>query len=196
MTHGIVEIRSRQKPAPRRELVPSAVMGMLLFVFTETMLFAGLISAQAVVRASGIAWPPPGQPRLPEVQTLLNTGILLFSGGALLIARLAWRRSRAEARAPLLVALVCGALFVLLQGREWVALLAHGLTLTSSTYGSFFYVIVGCHALHALAAIVTLGWAWRRLRAGTLTNAQFGAVQLFWFFVVLVWPFIYFRVYL
>ncbi len=196
MTHGIVSIDSRREPRPIKPVLPSAVLATLMFVFTEIMLFAGLISAQTVVRAAGVPWPPPGQPRLPQIQTLLNTGILLFSGGALVIARLAWKRQPREARTPMLVALVCGALFVVLQGRELVALLAHGLTLTSSPYGSFFYVIVGCHALHAVAAILALGWAWRRLGAGRLTGAQFGAVQIFWFFVVLVWPFLYFRVYL
>ena len=193
---GIVSIRDRQQPQAVRQILPSAVMGTLLFVFTESMLFAGLISAHTVVRASGLPWPPPGQPRLPEIATLFNTAILLFSGGAMVIARLAWKRSHAEARTPLLVALLCGAAFVVLQGREWVALIAHGLTLTSSPYASFFYVIVGCHALHALAAILALGWAWRRMGENRLTPAQFGAVQVFWFFVVLVWPVIYFRVYL
>lgn len=196
MTSGVVSLDARRKPAAGRQLLPSAVMGMLLFVFTESMLFAGLISAHAVVRASGLPWPPTDQPRLPQIATLLNTAVLLFSGGALIIARLAFRRRPADAATPLLVAVLCGAAFVGLQGREWVALIAHGLTLTSSSYYSFFYVIVGCHAVHALAAIVTLAWAWRRLKAGRLTPAQFGAVQVFWFFVVLVWPVIYFRVYL
>ena len=80
--------------------------------------------------------------------------------------------------------------------REWVALLRQGLTLTSSPYGAFFYVIVGSHALHAVAAILAMAWAWRRLKAGQLTAAQFGAVEVFWYFVVLVWPVLYLRVYL
>jgi len=196
MPLGVVPIDRRREPVRAGPLVPSAVMGTLLFVFTECMLFAGLISAHTVVRAGGLPWPPPDQPRLPAAATLFNTAILLFSGGALLIARLAWRRAPREARGPMLIALLCGAAFVALQGREWVALLAHGLTLTSSPYGAFFYVIVGCHALHALAAILALLWAWRRLGEGRLSAGQFGAVQVFWYFVVLVWPVIYFRVYL
>src|SRR5688572_31524505 len=35
--------------------------------------------------------------------------------------------------------LILGATFVALQGAEWVALLAQGLTLTSSSHGAFFY---------------------------------------------------------
>jgi cytochrome c oxidase subunit 3 len=70
------------------------------------------------------------------------------------------------------------------------------LTLTSSQLGSFFYVIVGTHALHAMAAIVILALAWQAMRRGTLTRPRLGAVQLFWYFVVLVWPLLYWQVYL
>jgi heme/copper-type cytochrome/quinol oxidase subunit 3 len=97
---------------------------------------------------------------------------------------------------PLAVAIALGAFFVVFQGVEWVALIGEGLTLTSSTHGSFFYLIVGAHALHAVAALIALGWTWtllsrRRLRQGTLW-----AVSLFWYFVVGLWPILYVRVYL
>ena len=70
------------------------------------------------------------------------------------------------------------------------------MTMTSSQLGSFFYLIIGMHALHAIAAIVALFWALNELNAGRLTVARFGAVQLFWFFVVLIWPVLYALVYL
>ena len=97
---------------------------------------------------------------------------------------------------PMIISGTLGAFFVIFQGREWVALLAQGLTLTSSPYGGFFYVIVGVHALHAIAALGGLVWAWTRLRAGRLAPTQLWTVETFWFFVVLVWPMIYLRVYL
>jgi len=187
----------RPLPAPTRKLMPDAVVGMVLFVFTETMLFAGLISAHTIVRALASEWPPAGQPRLPFRATMVNTGALLASGAILAVAHRTYRKRRpADAAGPMLLSLVLGAFFVLFQGREWAALLADGLTLTSSPYASFFYVIVGMHALHAVAALGALGWAWLRLRAGRLSPAQLGAVALLWYFVVLVWPVLYARVYL
>jgi cytochrome c oxidase subunit 3 len=89
-----------------------------------------------------------------------------------------------------------GTFFVGFQGVEWVALLGEGLTMTSSTYGSFFYLIVGTHALHAVAALGGLGWAWLRLDRGLLTTSQLATVSAFWYFVVLVWPVLYLKVYL
>ena len=77
--------------------------------------------------------------------------MLLVSAGALYHATRAFSRERARARRPLFAAIGLGAFFVCFQGYEWVSLVSHGLTLTSSNYGSFFYLIVGTHGLHALA---------------------------------------------
>jgi cytochrome c oxidase subunit 3 len=171
---------------------------MLIFVFTESMLFAGMISAHTVVRSgsAGEMWPPLGQPRLPIEETAINTAALLASGIALLFAGFAYRKRASLALGPLLISVLLGASFVILQGAEWIALLREGLTMRSSTYGSFFYLIVGTHAVHAVAAIACLGWAWLRLRLGRLTPSELGTVQVFWYFVVLVWPVLYLRVYL
>jgi heme/copper-type cytochrome/quinol oxidase subunit 3 len=171
---------------------------MLLFIFMEIMLFAGMISAHVIYLSQrvGQMWPPPGQPLLPAEQTAINTGALLASGIILFFARFGFAREPRRALVPLAMSVLLGAFFVISQGVEWVALIREGLTLTSSVYGAFFYLIVGAHALHAVAAILCLGWAWARLRKGALTAAHFDTVQLFWYFVVLVWPFLYYQVYL
>jgi cytochrome c oxidase subunit 3 len=177
-------------------LVPSGVMAMLIFVFAELMLFAGLISAFTITRAGALVWPPPGQPRLPLERTAFNTALLLASGALLVWSRRRFQRDRAGAVAPLAVAMALGAGFVLLQGVEWVALLHEGLTLTSSTLGGFFYLIVGLHALHAVIALGVLTYAWARLRRGWLASSQLAVAEVFWYFVVGLWPVLYATVYL
>jgi cytochrome c oxidase subunit III len=182
----------------REPLVSNGVLGMLIFIFTEVMFFAGLISAHAVVRsqAAGQMWPPYGQPRLPVEETAVNTAALLVSGIVLFLAWLAFRRESQSARIPLLLSIILGAIFVFFQGMEWVALLGEGLTIQSSSYGGFFYLIVGTHALHAVGALLALVWAWRRLDQELLTTEQLATVAAFWYFVVLVWPILYWKVYL
>jgi len=183
----------------RRRLANNGPLGMALVVFVEVMLFAGFISAFAIVQGSAMPgmWPPPDQPRLPIERTALNTAALLASGVLLFLGGRRFRRSGAAAAQPwMLGALALGATFVVGQGMEWVALLRHGLTLTSSQLGSFFYVIIGTHGLHAVAAILALAWAVTAMRARRLTESALGAVELFWYFVVLVWPVLYWKVYL
>ncbi len=121
---------------------------------------------------------------------------LLASGVALFLARRAFERDRSGALRPLGIALGLGTFFVFFQGVEWVRLIGQGLTLTSSSLGSFFYLIVGVHALHAVVAIGILGRVWLRLRRGWLTGAQLATAEVFWYFVVGVWPVLYLVVYL
>jgi cytochrome c oxidase subunit 3 len=178
-------------------LLPNAVLGMLLFVFVELMLFAGMISAFLIAEAGAVlGWPPPGQPRLPIGETALNSLALLASGAALFAAGHAYRKERRSARAPLALAIALGAFFVGFQGVEWVALIREGLTLTSSTHGGFFYLIVGTHALHAVAALGMLVYAYARLRRRVLNHSTFQAARVFWYFVVGIWPVLYGVVYL
>jgi cytochrome c oxidase subunit 3 len=180
----------------RTPIVPNGVMGMLLFVASEAMLFAGLISAFTIISSSALVWPPPDQPRLPIQDTALNTAALLASGVCLAWAQVRFSRARARARRPLLAAMLLGAFFVVFQGVEWVRLIRQGLTLTSSTLGSFFYLIVGLHALHAVAALGVLAYAWVRLHRGWLAQSQLATAQVFWYFVVILWPVLYGVVYL
>jgi cytochrome c oxidase subunit 3 len=182
--------------ARREPVVSSSLLGMLLFIASEAMFFAGLISAFTIVRSGAPVWPPPGQPRLPLEETALNTAALLASGVLLIFVRRAFNRRRQNAEKPLLVAMGLGAFFVVFQGVEWAALLREGLTLTSSSLGSFFYLIVGIHALHAVAALGLLVRTYVRLRRGWLASSQLAAAEAFWYFVVGLWPILYMRVYL
>ena len=122
--------------------------------------------------------------------------MLIGSGVALALAQRAYSRRREAAARRMGVAILLGGAFVLFQGVEWVRLIGQGLTLTSSQLGAFFYLIVGAHALHAAAALAALVVCWRAMREGRLRASAFGAVQLFWYFVVLMWPVIYWQVYL
>jgi heme/copper-type cytochrome/quinol oxidase subunit 3 len=182
----------------RRGYTDHVLFGMGVFVFTEVMLFAGFLSAFLIVRNAAVpgSWPPPDQPRLPFERTAWNTLALLASGVLVALAQRAFRMSGLQAvRAPLTGGMVLGALFVVLQGAEWTALLRQGLTLSSSQVGSFFYLIIGFHAVHAVCALGLLVWCWTGLVRGRFSRARFGAVQLFWYFVVLVWPVLWLVVY-
>ena len=169
---------------------------MMIFITAEVMFFAGMMSAFTIVRASSLPlmWPPAGQPRLPAESTALNTLALMASGVALYLAHRAYKKSQGGL-GFLAAALGLGATFVALQGREWVALLGQGLTLTSSNLGAFFYLIVGLHAAHALVALGLLGYSYLKLQAGKLNPTVFYTTQAFWYFVVALWPIIYARVY-
>jgi cytochrome c oxidase subunit 3 len=195
-TGKILHLSRKMPAARRRQVAPNSVIGILIFVIAELMFFGGLISAHTIVKSSALSgWPPPGQPRLPVYETLINTAALIASGFVLYYARRRYGQSAALARRPLLIAMLLGAFFVVFQGVEWAGLLREGLTLTSSTHGGFFYLIIGLHALHAGAALLVLLWAYSRLVRNDLVLSQLVTVEIFWYFVVGLWPILYWRVY-
>ena len=171
---------------------------MLLFIATELMFFASLISAFLIINASAEAWPPEGQPRLPVLATALNSLVLIASGVSIFKAYRVFAQDGPSESARKLVRLAMwlGSIFVAVQGYEWIRLLSYGLTMTSSQYGAFFYLIIGTHGIHALGALIGLWRLYLKLRAGDLEQQGFQAVLFFWFFVVGIWPILYVLVYL
>ena len=67
------------------------VLGMLVFIASEAVLFLTLIVTFAVVRTGYPEWPPSDQPRLPVMMSFFNTLVLLGSGAAMFGA---WRSIR------------------------------------------------------------------------------------------------------
>ena len=193
---GPGNVRLVSEERGEQKVVSNGVLGMILFILTEIMLFSGMISAFSIVRASALVWPPPDQPRLPIEETAFNTAALFASGLCLYLAQRRFSVDRASARTPLIAAIALGTFFVLFQGWEWASMLAQGLTLTSSTLGSFFYLIVGSHGIHAVGALAALMWTYDRLNKDVLRSTQLATVSAFWYFVVLVWPILYWQVYL
>ena len=187
--------------SPSIDRVALARFGMVLFIVVEAMTFAGLISAFLSIRAGLHEWPPLGQPRYPLEATAINTAILLASGITLYAFRRLYNSENKAGEGKLALLLVAtlalGALFVCLQGVEWVRLIDFGLTVTSSTYGSIFYVLIGFHAVHVVGAVLLLSVVtWMAIsKKFPRGMASLEAVGLFWFFVVLVWPILYGVVY-
>lgn len=169
----------------QRQQALASELAVFLLIGAELMVFAGLLSGYLVFRASVSSWPPAGQPRLPVAATAVNTALLCTS------LALLWFRSGPVGRTRQAVILALGAAFVVLQGREWLALLAQGLSLSQGPFGAFFTLIIGAHALHCVAGLAWLAVAFAMGRPQALRLAG-----LFWAFVVLLWPALYAIVYL
>jgi heme/copper-type cytochrome/quinol oxidase subunit 3 len=172
----------------------------MFLIAAEVMLFAGLISSFLVLRMGAAQWPPPLQPRLPIAITGVNTVVLLASSVAVAGAVHAMRRGAVAAVGTRLgVAAALGAVFLAVQGYEWIRLIGFGLTLASGPYGGTFYTLIGAHALHVVGALVWLAFTYRLVRRGRIRPARSAALRacaMYWHFVVGLWPVLYVAVYL
>ena len=185
--------------APQRPALERRTFGLVIFLAAESMTFAGLISAHIILRPGQTAWPPPDQPRLPVGMTAVATAFLLLSAWTALRALRGAERDAGSERPWLGVTWVLGALFLGVQGFEWIGLIGHGLTMTSSVSGALFYTVIGFHALHVAIGMCVLTVTVAKALAGRYTPSEHSGVRLcavYWWYVVLVWPPLYVLVYL
>ena len=192
------------EPAGPSSLEPSGtrtnVMGMLVFIASEAVLFLTLIVTFALARTGYPEWPPPDQPMLPVMVSFINTLVLLGSGGAMFGAWRSMRMGRVQScRRRLTAATLLGILFLVVQGVEWGRLIDFGLEVTQNLYGAVFYVMIGVHALHVFIAVLVLLYVLRRTFKEAYTREEHDGLTmggLFWGFVVLIWPVLFTFVYL
>ena len=150
-----------------------AYLGMLLFIGSEAMLFAGLLAVYTSLRFGSPHWPA-AHLYLPIKVTWINTGFLFFSCYTM------WRAlaaGRANNQVQLVFFLTLtgffGVLFLGIQGYEWMQILREGVMTKARIYGSTFYLLIGCHALHVFGAVVWLWIVIRWARQGQLVAPHF-----------------------
>lgn len=197
-----LEHPSYASPEGENRPISNARLAVLVLLGAEIMFFAGLIGTFLVFRLGSTTWPPASQVdvRLPVAVTGLNTIVLLLSGFTMFKARQAIRQGLQNAlRNRLFLTGLLGVIFLAVQGYEWVRLVHHGFTLSSGVYGSIFYVLIGCHALHVLVAVFWLLAVFIGATAGRFSVDRHVGVEvcaIYWAFVVLLWPVLYVLVYL
>jgi heme/copper-type cytochrome/quinol oxidase subunit 3 len=66
-------------------------------------------------------------------------------------------------------------------------------------YGGTFYLLIGCHAAHVLAAVIwlaVLAVLERRARPGWTSSAGLEMCTIYWYFVCALWAVLFPLVYL
>jgi cytochrome c oxidase subunit 3 len=172
--------------------------GMLTFLASEAMLFAGLICGYMVLRGgAGNGWQMPEALKNPEtmIRTILATICLISSSFTLHFAesRLIYRRKGGIGL--LLATIVLGGLFLTNQAFEWAQLHSEGFWFnTTAIMGSCFFVLTGFHGMHVFIGVLLLVATLFRSLAGKITPQHYGFLEctgLYWHFVDIVWVFLF-----
>lgn len=189
----VVEI----KPHAREEFTSS--LGMLVFLASWGMMFAGLFFSYGFARSKAIVWPPAGAPALPLALPALNTVVLLASSFAFTRGLSALGRGQRGAfRASVGLTFGLGALFLALQLLLWQRVAASGLGVADGSYGAVFYAFTAFHALHVLVGLGILLWVFVRSLGGAYTEHNTINVRMcamFWHFVDVVWVLMFLTIY-
>jgi cytochrome c oxidase subunit 3 len=166
----------------------TTLIGVLLFITSEVMFFAGLFAAYFTVRAAhGNPWPPEGFH--PEIEiALILLGILLTSSFTMEYAlRRIKRGDRTGLVRGLTVTVVLGALFLIGQLYDYATL---GFGVSSGIYGTVFYTLTGFHGAHVFGGVVAIAVMLFRGAAGQFSERHHAAIEgvsWYWHFVDIVW---------
>jgi cytochrome c oxidase subunit III len=173
-------------------------------------LFAMYFTIRSVDKGMGQAWP---KAHLDLALATANTIVLLLSSvtcqlGVFAVERHQVRRSgrfyqfwRWGLREWYALSFLMGLYFISGQGYEYLDLIRHqDVTLSSSNYGSVFYITTGFHGLHVTGGLIAflflLGrtFAAKRFTLEQQTSAI--VVSYYWHFVDVVWIGLFTTIYL
>jgi cytochrome c oxidase subunit 3 len=173
--------------------ISNPILGMILFITSEVMFFAGLFAAYFSIRAANDVWPPEEFEHAVQMFPLVlpATVLLVISSFTCQLAVWAIRRDdRTGFIRNIGVTVVLGVVFLIMQGIDYSILYSEGLTLGAGTYGTTYYTLTGFHGAHVFAGVVMLGVVLYRGLAGQFSSRHHDAVEatsLYWHFVDVVW---------
>jgi cytochrome c oxidase subunit 3 len=199
--------------------ISNPVLGMLLFITSEIMFFAGLFAAYFSLRAgwteAGVhVWPPTQFADLLKVfplvfstehGTFLN---LILPATIILVASSftcqfgVWAIRRDDHRAfqrYFAVTLALGIAFLVMQAYDYTVLFSEGLSMGTTPFGTTYFTLTGFHGAHVFGGAIMLAVVCYRGMAGQFSSKHHDMVEatsLYWHFVDVVWILLFSILYL
>lgn len=178
----------------------TAKLGMLLFLFSESIFFVFLLVAYINFHLG----PAHGSMThdLDVMKTGVNTLVLMCSSIS------AWQAHSAALQGKirrfrfwLLVTIALGSVFVWGQASEYLRLFQKEITISRDPLSTSFFTVTGFHGLHVCAGILLfvmlLLWSIARQRENqAVPTGSVEAISLYWHFVDIVWIAVFAIVYI
>lgn len=183
--------------ANKSSKIDAQVLGILLFIVSEVMLFGAFFTSYFFIRVvqDPAVWPPPPF-EIPLEVGSINTVVLLTSSVTMHYALLSIRKGkRLGMKIGLLLTLILGASFLTMQIREYVHA---GFAIYDGGFGSIFYGLTGLHGAHVFVGLTLLTMANVRAFRGHFSAEKHLGVEvpgIYWHFVDIMWVIVFTTVY-
>ena len=183
--------------ANRSSRVDPQLLGMLLFIISEVMVFGAFFTAYFFIRLVGDnPWPAEGT-ELPKLIAGVNTAILLASSLTLHWAQTSVKNgNRFGVKAGMLTTFLLGATFLFIQINEYVHI---GFSPADHAQGSVFYGLTGLHGAHVFIGLVLLAMVTVRAFRGHFSKEEHRGLEIpgiYWHFVDVMWIVVYTSIYI
>jgi cytochrome c oxidase subunit 3/cytochrome o ubiquinol oxidase subunit 3 len=199
-----MEASAAQLPVPP-DITPERTLsapewGMASFLLSEVAFFVTLIVTYVAMMGHDIVGPSPAEAlTLPIV--LVSTLCLIGSSVTIHTAERSLEcGTHGRFRLMLVVTILLGITFLVLTAFEWHDLIFNKqLTINRNLFGTTYYTLVGCHALHVTVGVVAMLIVFTLTTAAAIRKEQHVGIRLvawYWHFVDAVWIVVFFVVYI
>jgi cytochrome c oxidase subunit 3 len=187
-------------------------VGTIVWLASELMFFAGLFAMYFTLRATVPEEWAVQTEKLNITFAAINTTVLLLSSVTCQMGVWAAERFQPVRSGSLLnvrgwgmnewmtLTYIMGAFFIGGQVFEYAELVHEGLTISSSPYGSVFYLTTGFHGLHVVGGLIAflflLGRSFTAKRFGHHEATTAIVTSYYWHFVDVVWIALFATIYL
>ena len=176
-------------------------VGTIVWLGSEVMFFAGLFALYFSLRAGAPdLWANDTQ-ILNVPFALVNTLILVsssftaqfgvFAAERMQPRRTGWSLAKWGMVEWFFLTYLLGAIFIAGQIWEYAMLTSEGVSLSSNSYGSAFYITTGFHGLHVIGGLIAflfvIGRAYAAKNFGHREATSAIVVSYYWHFVDVVW---------
>jgi cytochrome c oxidase subunit 3 len=183
-------------PANRSSRVEAPLLGMMLFIISEVMIFGAFFTAYFFIRiAEGEPWPAPGT-HLPVPVAFVNTLILISSSFTMHWAETSIKRgNRFGLKAGMLSTFLLGCTFLFIQINEYANI---GFAPQDHAQQTIFYSLTGLHGCHVfIGLLILLAVTVRAFRGHYSPDSHRGVAVpgIYWHFVDIMWIIVFTTVY-
>jgi heme/copper-type cytochrome/quinol oxidase subunit 3 len=170
--------------------IPTARLAVWWLLGSEVVLFGGLIVSYLLRRLLYEYWSTSAA-HTNTLAGATNTFVLLTSSLFVVLAHHAAEHQKPrQAFRYLWLTIGGGLIFLVIKGLEWAGEIAHGYTLTTNLFWSFYYTATGLHTLHVIAGLLIMAIISCDVRrAKNLHHVEL--IGIYWHFVDVVWIFLF-----
>lgn len=165
-----------------QEIISSVAMIVTLVSFA--MLFATLMMGFAMFRITAPVWPPAGMVKPSLLLPSLSTFCIFLSSMSFI-----WFEKNIADKRGLILTIVLGLGFMLIQTLLWHSLKSQGIFVSSGIFPSIIYAFTWIHAAHIVVALGLLFWLYFSALKEVSPKSQLQAANVgkFWHFLGIVW---------
>ena len=183
--------------AHKSSRIDAQLLGILLFIISEAMLFGSFFTAYFFIRVvQNEPWPP--EPfEFPVLVASMNTAILVSSSFTVHYALHSIKKgNRLGLQVGLASTFMLGTMFLLTQINEYAKA---GFAISDGAFASVFYGLTGLHGAHVFVGLTLLAMMTVRAYRGHFSPEAHMGVEcagIYWHFVDVMWIIVWSTVYL